>query len=91
MKKERIPKSLRIRVIERDGLRCVYCGLDLIIKEVQLDHVIPEAKGGPTSYDNLQVTCGKCNREKSTLSESEFENNLRTRAIRILERIGWIK
>lgn len=89
MSKERIPIKLRRRVIERDGLRCVYCGVDLLVNEVQLDHVVAEAKGGATSYDNLQVTCPKCNREKGILTESEFENKLRTRAINILNRIGY--
>jgi 5-methylcytosine-specific restriction endonuclease McrA len=89
MSKERIPVNLRRMVIERDGLRCVYCGVDLLKNEVHLDHVIPESRGGPTSLNNLQVTCGKCNLEKGVLSESEFENKLRTRAIRILERIGY--
>ena len=89
MSKERISFNLRRMVIERDGLRCVYCGVDLVKSEVHLDHVIPESQGGPTSYANLQVTCGKCNLEKGVLSESAFENKLRTRAIRILERIGY--
>jgi 5-methylcytosine-specific restriction endonuclease McrA len=53
-----------------------------------LDHVIPEAKGGATSVSNLQVTCGKCNLEKGVLTESEFENKLRIRALNILNRIG---
>ena len=54
MSKERIPTNLRRRVIERDGLRCVYCDDDLTDKEIHLDHVIPESQGGPTTYNNLQ-------------------------------------
>jgi len=88
MTKERIPGRLRQRVIDRDGLRCVYCGIDLLKKGIHLDHVIPEAKGGPTSYDNLQVTCSKCNTEKGVLSENTFENKLRIRALNILNRLG---
>lgn len=89
MSKESIPRRIRTMVIERDGRRCVFCGVDLEIKEIHIDHVIPESKGGPTTYDNLQVTCRKCNTEKGALSESEFENKLRTRAINILNRIGY--
>ena len=89
MSKERIPFNLRRMVIERDGLRCVYCGIDLERKGIHLDHVIPESKGGLTSYENLQVTCGKCNLEKGVLSESEFENKLRSRAINSLNRLGY--
>jgi 5-methylcytosine-specific restriction endonuclease McrA len=88
MIKERIPFNLRKQVIERDGYRCVYCDDDLTNSEVHLDHVIPESHGGPTSYDNLQVTCRKCNLSKGVLSESEFTNKLRTRALNILNRIG---
>lgn len=87
MEKARIPPRLRQRVIERDGMRCVYCGLDLERNQIHLDHVV--AEGGATSYDNLQVTCNKCNTEKGTLTEEQFMAKLRARAIRILERIGY--
>ena len=87
-KKERIPLNLRRRVIERDGKWCVYCDEDLSDKEIHMDHVIAESKGGETTYNNLQVTCRKCNLAKGTLTESEFVERLRTRAINILNRIG---
>ena len=86
--KARIPLNLRRRVLERDGLYCVYCDEDLTDKEIHMDHVIPESKGGPTTFDNLQVTCRKCNLAKGVLSESEFTNRLRTRAMNILHRLG---
>ena len=89
MKKERIPLNLRRSVIERDGLHCVYCDEDLTDKEIHLDHVIPESKGGTTSYNNLQVTCRKCNLSKGILTEDEFMSRLRHRALNILNRIGY--
>ena len=89
MSKERIPTNMRRIVIDRDGLRCVYCGVDLLKNEVHVDHVIPESHGGPTSVGNLQVTCGKYNMEEGILTESEFENKLRVRASNILNRLGY--
>jgi 5-methylcytosine-specific restriction endonuclease McrA len=86
--KARISSFIRRRVIERDGLHCVYCDDDLSNAEIHLDHVIPESKGGPTTYENLQVTCRKCNLAKGVLSEEEFVNRLRTRALNILNRLG---
>jgi len=86
--KQRIPTSLRRRVIERDGLHCVYCDEDLKDKEIHLDHVHPESQGGTTTFGNLQVTCRKCNLAKGILSESEFTDSLRTRARNILARLG---
>lgn len=87
-KKQRIPPNLRQSIIDRDGLNCVFCGVDLLRNEVELDHVIPESQGGPTNYNNLQVTCSKCNRDKGTLEESVFMDRLRTRAENILNRLG---
>ena len=86
--KARIPLNLRRRVLERDGYYCVYCDEDLRDAEIHMDHVIPESKGGPTSYDNLQVTCRKCNLAKGVLTESEFMDRLRTRAMNILNKLG---
>ena len=41
---------------------CFYCGSK---DEIQLDHVIPIAKGGSHSIGNLVPACRKCNLEKS--------------------------
>lgn len=88
MKKQPIPPRIRRQVIERDGYYCVYCDEDLTDKEIHLDHVIPESQGGPTTVDNLQVTCRKCNTSKGVLTEEEFVKRLRTRAQNILWRLG---
>jgi len=88
MLKQHIPRNLRQRIIERDGLWCVYCDEDLTDAEIHMDHVIPESQGGETTYNNLQVTCRKCNLAKGVLTESEFTQRLRTRASNILNRLG---
>jgi hypothetical protein len=58
-------KSLRDRVIERDGKKCRYCGRELPDKEIYLDHVIPYSLGGLTEYGNLVVACFHCNSKKA--------------------------
>jgi len=88
MSKQHIPRNLRQRIIERDGLWCVYCDEDLSSAEIHMDHVIPESQGGETTYSNLQVTCRKCNLAKGVLTESEFTQRLRNRATNILNRLG---
>ena len=80
--------NLRRSVIARDGNHCVFCDEDLTGAEVHLDHIIPESKGGTTTYDNLQVTCRRCNLAKGVLTEAEFTTRLRQRAINILNRLG---
>ena len=61
-RRERIPGEVRAFVWEREAGRCVQCGNE---DDLQFDHVIPVAKGGGSSIDNIQILCGDCNRQKS--------------------------
>ncbi len=63
----KVSNKMRFAIYERDGYRCRHCGVyGRYNKYVQLeiDHIIPIAKGGKTTYDNLQTLCHKCNVEK---------------------------
>lgn len=59
--------ALRHHIIERDNYTCKNCG-NSTYKEpnllLEVDHIIPIAKGGITSEENLQTLCWKCNRSK---------------------------
>lgn len=54
-------RELRAFVFKRDGGKCLCCGSG---KRLTLDHVIPEALGGPTEAWNLQLLCYDCNQRK---------------------------
>lgn len=51
-----------VQLGRRDGFRCVVCGSD---EDLQVDHRHPVAKGGDNRLENLQLLCGRHNREKS--------------------------
>ena len=59
-------KELRRKVMIRDNYTCQICG-KYMPDEVglQIDHIVPVAKGGKTVLSNLQVLCSKCNGRKS--------------------------
>lgn len=59
--KKRISRNLAKQVFERDAYRCVRCGSHI---DLTCDHVIPESKGGPTTFENLQTMCRPCNCRK---------------------------
>ena len=60
--KKKISGELRIQVYERDKYRCKHCGTH---KNLSLDHIIPESKGGTATLDNLQTLCRPCNSKKA--------------------------
>ncbi|WP_237229261.1 HNH endonuclease [Rubinisphaera sp. JC750] len=57
-----IPADVRSEVWHRDGGRCVICDAG---EYLEFDHIIPLAKGGATTTENLQILCRKCNSAKS--------------------------
>lgn len=60
-----IPRKILLQVVRRDGQICQNCRTNVPDNQIEFDHIIPVAKGGPTSVDNLRVLCRKCNRGKS--------------------------
>lgn len=61
-------KNLRKFVMERDKYKCFYCNEP----GDTIDHVIPQTQGGLDTPMNLVCSCVDCNREKGSLSKSEF-------------------
>jgi len=72
MKKVYIPSALRRLVIERAGQRCEYCQMpeEQCADIFELEHVVPRAKGGATTADNLAFACPSCNRYKGARSHA---------------------
>ncbi len=64
----RPPREVRQHVIRRAENRCEYCLLpqDFAASAHQVDHVIAEKHGGPTTADNLALSCTTCNRRKGS-------------------------
>lgn len=61
-------KKLRETIKARDNYTCCTCGNSTYVEPnllLEIDHIIPIAKGGLTEESNLQTLCWKCNRSKS--------------------------
>lgn len=54
----------------KDGRHCVYCGAAGV--PLNLDHVIPRARGGSNRPSNLVPACIPCNEEKGATPIEEF-------------------
>lgn len=60
-----VPPRLRFEILRRDGFRCQYCGATAQETRLEVDHIIPVAKGGTSDPDNLITACMACNRGKA--------------------------
>jgi 5-methylcytosine-specific restriction endonuclease McrA len=65
---DRIPRTKvrfsRYNIYLRDGNTCQYCGRELPRSDLNLDHVIPRAQGGRTTWENVVCCCIDCNLSK---------------------------
>ena len=72
---DRMPKKevkfTRHNIFERDRNTCQYCGDMFDRKDLNLDHVIPRDRGGPTTWENIVCSCIGCNTRKANRTPSE--------------------
>lgn len=61
--KSRVPFSKK-NVMVRDGFKCAYCGGKS--KKLTIDHIVPKAKGGKSTFENCVAACRECNNKKGS-------------------------
>jgi 5-methylcytosine-specific restriction endonuclease McrA len=65
---DRVPRRhvrfSRSNVMTRDGFTCQYCGERPPRSQLNLDHVVPRAHGGRSTWENVVASCLECNRRK---------------------------
>ena len=65
--------QLRHYILHRDHWQCRYCGKPGTEKiPLELDHVVPKSKGGPSVVGNLVAACHRCNQQKDNRSVEDF-------------------
>jgi 5-methylcytosine-specific restriction endonuclease McrA len=63
VKPGRLSAFTRFNLFLRDGFACQYCGSR---GDMTFDHVIPRARGGRTTWENVVAACGPCNLRKGS-------------------------
>ena len=69
----RPPSVSKAGVLRRDRHTCGYCGA----AATTIDHVLPRARGGKTTWDNCVAACARCNRRKGSKTLAEIGWTLR--------------
>lgn len=63
-----ITEALRRKIRSDAEQRCGYCfsRQELVLGTLEIEHIVPHAKGGPDEEANLWLACSLCNRYKAT-------------------------
>ena len=61
----------RQNLFRRDENNCQYCGVNLPGAKLQVEHVFPRSRGGPTTWTNTVAACSRCNGEKRDRTPKE--------------------
>lgn len=81
-----ISKEIRQKVYDMYNGHCAYCGCELELKDMQIDHIIPKYLGGVDDIVNYRPSCRMCNFYKGTSSVESFRRNLTDMLMRNVRR-----
>lgn len=70
--RKKISKAERKEVYDKCKGHCAYCGCELALNDMQVDHIVPIAQEGADELSNMLPACRSCNHYKSTLSLEHF-------------------
>lgn len=89
-------KSDREFIWNKYDKKCAYCGKSLEYNKMQVDHIEPlfrndsdevvekfGRKKGSNDMDNLNPSCARCNRWKSTYTLEQFRNEISLQSERL--------
>lgn len=72
-------KFNRINLWLRDAGRCQYCGEEISLRSLTIDHVIPKSLSGKTTWENTVVSCFRCNQKKQNRTPEQAGMRLLTK------------
>ena len=89
-------KVNRFEIWSKFGGRCAYCGVEVEEKKFHIDHIDPQwhnlseeeakrigVKKGTHEIENLNPSCPRCNRWKSTWNIEQFREEIRLQIQRL--------
>jgi len=74
----RPPRFRRRALFNRDGWTCQYCGDPVLPKTAEVEHIMPESRGGRRTWTNCVTACRSCNKKKRNRTPEEADMRLLT-------------
>ena len=74
---------MRSRIWNKYNQKCAYCGKNIALKDMQIDHINPKALGGKDKEENYNPACRRCNKWKATYSLEQFKEEIQKQVERL--------
>lgn len=71
--------SRRARLHRETNGCCIYCGRPVSLDQMEVEHIVPKAKGGADALTNVVCSCSQCNAAKKDMTLEEYLESLTTR------------
>lgn len=65
------PTVTKAKLLRRDRCTCAYCGEVFPERDLQVEHIVPESRGGPYTWMNLVLADAACNLRKGARTPEE--------------------
>ena len=82
----KVPKQTvtfsRRNLFRRDEFQCQYCGCKPLSADLTIDHVLPRAQGGTSTWENCVLACVECNGNKADRTPAQAGMRLRSEPTR---------
>lgn len=82
-------KEKRRQIYDKYGCKCAYCGKVIELKDMQVDHIIPQRllnsidRQHIENIKNLNPSCRRCNHYKRAKTQEHFRKLLKTLHTRV--------
>lgn len=70
----KIGPTKRQAVYQKTNGQCWYCGMEISIGTMCVEHATPKIKGGHSTLSNLLPACRRCNSQKYTKTIEEYRS-----------------
>lgn len=76
------------RVLERSNGYCCYCGINVGVNKLTLEHLVPLSRGGANAEHNVAAACQSCNQTKGNRDRPRQLPDDAKRARQLRELVG---
>ncbi len=86
-KRRKLTKAERQQIYDKCNGHCAYCGCEITLGQMQVDHVVPIYNGGADEFNNMLPACRPCNHRKGAESLEQFRTSIE-KSVDVLNRDG---